>query len=235
MLVWRTSPQGRRWDTWYYTDHWAVSSFLYPWKDIFPCVTAQLSTHSTGFTHLCWKDRWDTVKLRGRSQKEECERRIIPLILLLPFLVCLFLTCRNEQRHMNPLLGVDFGQPWGQEAPTSCFTDCMMACLQFAPEYVGEFQLLTCFQVPYFWSFHDLCLQSALQVPWTPTEYCQGAPYFHKDFMPRPLKERLVKGGLWYELLEGSSVPHNFWGSAWKGYMLSASLFQLSSLLNTCC
>lgn len=184
--VWRPSPQGRCRDTWYCTDHWAVSSFLHPWKDIFPCVIAQSSNHSTGVTHPCWKDRWGTVKPHCRSQREECERRIIllslpselwTLILLLPFLLCLFLTRRNEQTHMNSPLGVDFEQPLGQEAPTSRLTDCMMACLQFGPEYIGEFQWLTWLQVPYFRSFHDLCLQSALQVPWTPIEYCQGAPY----------------------------------------------------------
>lgn len=59
---------------------------------------------------------------------------------------------------MNSLLGVDFGQPLGQEAATSHLIDCMVALLQFGPGYVGKFQLLTCLCVPYFGSFYDLCL-----------------------------------------------------------------------------
>lgn len=46
---------------------------------------------------------------------------------------------------------------------------------------------------------------------------------FHEDFMSGPLKERLVKGGLLYELLERTSVPHNLRGPVRKGYLLSAS------------
>lgn len=65
-------------------------------------------------------------------------------------------------RHMNSFLGVGFGQLWGQEAVTSHLIDFMMPLLQFGP--VGKFQFLTLLHVPYFRSFYDLCLQSALHV-----------------------------------------------------------------------
>lgn len=140
---------------WYTVLHRPLGSELIsaPLKRYIPlCHSSAVPTYSAGLTHPWWKDRWGNVKPHCRNPREERERIILlslpselwTLILLLPFLVCSFLMHRNEQRHMNSLLGVDFEQPLGQEAPTSRLTDWMMVCLQFGPEYVGEFQLLTC-------------------------------------------------------------------------------------------
>lgn len=126
------------------TDHWAVSSLLHPCKDKLACVLPALCP-PTGPARLFWTGRGDNVKLHCRSPREKRERRIalprlpselrtLVLLLLSFLLLCSFLMCSNEQRHMNSLLGVDFEQPLGQEAATSHLTDCMMALLQFGPE-----------------------------------------------------------------------------------------------------
>lgn len=174
----------------------------------------------------------------GKGWEKSCAAVLSELWTLLPLsflLLCSFLMCSSEHRHMSSLLGVDFGQPLGQEAAASHFTDCTMALLQLGPGHVGKFQSLTLLCVPYFWSFHDSCLQSALHEPWAPTEYFHCALY-SCDFIGFPAcKERWVKGGLWYELLKGSSAPDNSGSPVWNGHQLFTFFLWLTNLLNTCC
>lgn len=112
--------------------------------------------HSQNWSHTSVLDRQLGQCESTLNEPKGSKRIILSLpselwtLFLLPFFLCSFLTCRNEQKVMNFLLGVDFEQPLEQEVPTSCLTDCMTACLQFGPEYIGEFQLLTCLRDPYF-------------------------------------------------------------------------------------
>lgn len=125
--VWRLSPLERCWNTWCCTDHWALSPVLHPCKD----KLTWLLTHSPA--HLLWKGMtaWGCIAgARGQMVREElccCALRAMdsppPSFLLL----CSFLMCSNEHRHVSSLLGVDFGQPLGQEAAASHFTDCSPA------------------------------------------------------------------------------------------------------------
>lgn len=56
-LLWgcaaRPSPQGRCWATWNCIDHWAVRSFLHPWKDIFPSVSQLNPPLTVLVSHIC--------------------------------------------------------------------------------------------------------------------------------------------------------------------------------------
>ena len=238
--VWRPSPQKRCWDTWYCTNHRAVSSFPLSWKDTFPCDIAQPSPHSTGLAHPCWKGGaiWSHITgAQEKSVREELFSSATPQSYGLSSFSSHFLYAHSWRVGMSkdtwtPYWEWILSSYWARKLLTHDWLTAWCLACNLDLNTLGN---------PNYWLASKSLISKAFMIPVfnqpcrrheVPLNIVRGVPTV---VLAWGFHARALKGDLWYELLEASSAPHNLWGPAWKGHLLSASLFHLSNLLNTCC